>query len=133
MDSRLTQDSVLIHEFTLSQLRLMKDGELDWFLLIPKRQGVVEWLDLLVEEQKQLLEEINLVSQNLKLYGEGQKINIASLGNVVPQFHLHIVNRKHDDRAWPGPIWGTTSQLEFNEERVQFWKNHFTGGFSNDA
>lgn len=133
MDKRLTKDSVLIHEFTLSQLRLMKDGELDWFILIPKREGVVEWVDLNLDEQKLLLEEINLVSRKLQSFGQGQKLNIASLGNVVSQFHLHIVHRREGDRAWPGPIWGTSAQSEFDEAKVPFWKDHFKGGFSNEA
>ncbi len=125
INSQLENDSVFLAKLNLCQLRLMKDGELDWFLLIPERENLVEWFDLNQKEQVDLSAEIIKVSSILKEIGKVEKINVANLGNIVSQFHVHIIGRKKNDRAWPSPIWGTKSLIPFKEERVLFWKNYF--------
>lgn len=122
MDPRLLKDSAFLGNLNLCELRLMKDGDLDWMILIPKREGVVEWMDLSSEEQQILTHEITLVSRALQTFGKGDKLNIGSLGNIVSQFHLHIVYRKKTDRAWPGSIWGTQMQSAFNEKSIEYWR-----------
>lgn len=123
IDQRLVNDSVFICDFDLSQLRLMKDGELDWFILVPKRDGIVEWIDLALDDQIKLTQEIDFITRILKTNLHPTKINIATIGNIVRQFHLHIVARYDGDRAWPKTIWGTQSTKEFDESKVSFWKN----------
>lgn len=122
MDPRLIKDSVFLGNLKLCELRLMKDGDVDWMILIPKREGVVEWIDLSHEEQQQLTQEIALVSRALQTFGKGDKLNIGTLGNIVSQFHLHIVYRKKTDRAWPGAIWGTQMRSAFEEKAVDYWR-----------
>ncbi len=123
IDSRFENDSIFLADLSLSQLRLMNDGELDWFILIPKREDIIEWSDLGQEDQLLLNQEINMLVNLLKELPEVKKVNVANLGNIVSQFHVHIIGRKFGDRAWPGPIWGTKSSLPLSQERIQFWKN----------
>lgn len=124
IDKRLLENTSLITESELSQVRLMHDGELDWFLVIPKVE-VTEIIDLGVEDQRKLWEEVAAVSELLKENSKFDKLNIGSLGNMVSYLHVHIVARSSDDRAWPGAIWGTQAQKEFDINRVGFWKDIF--------
>ena len=122
LDSRLVNDSEHIATFDLSELRLIKDGELDWFMLIPLRENTIEWCDLSLEDQQVLCIEIDKVSKLLKSEG-ADKVNIGALGNMVPQLHIHIIGRIKSDRAWPNAIWGTQSKNDFNSSRVDYWKS----------
>jgi diadenosine tetraphosphate (Ap4A) HIT family hydrolase len=123
--SKLEEDSHFIYEFPLSQLRLIPDGENPWFLLIPLQDGLRDWSDLKQKDQYQLTDEINIVCNALKEKYQPDKLNVASLGNMVPQLHIHIIARYQDDRAWPGPIWGTESQREFSNELIIEWQDYF--------
>lgn len=122
IDKRIINDSVFIKDLQLSQLRLYKDGDLDWFLLVPRVKGVKDWDDLKASLQMQLTEEINYVCGLLRKYGRPDKINVGSLGNMVPQMHIHIIARKKDDRAWPHAIWGTKSKKIYQDFMADDWK-----------
>ena len=122
IDARLIEDSIEICNLTLSQLRLMRDGDVDWFLLIPLREEVKDWCDLSIEDQLVLTREIDYVSRLVK-ETKVDKINVASLGNLVSQLHIHIIGRLKADRAWPRPIWGTSATRPFDPTKVNFWKN----------
>ena len=122
IDSRLLEDSIEIQTLSLSQLRLMKDGDLDWFLLVPLRENVKDWSDLSIDDQLILTREINYICNILKTT-EPDKLNVASLGNLVPQLHIHLIARFKRDRAWPRPIWGTHPTRPFDPTKVNFWKN----------
>ncbi len=106
LDPRLTEDSHPVTELPLCQLRLMDDTRFPWLVLIPRRSGAVEVFDLDDADQRQLWREASLVGRALKETLGGDKLNIATLGNMVPQLHLHVVLRREDDAAWPGPVWG---------------------------
>lgn len=125
LNPRLENDSLLIKKLTLCELRLMKDGELDWFLLVPRREGAQEITDLSEDEAALLWSEIKKVSNTLKAYGKVDKINIGMIGNIVTQLHVHIIGRLKTDRAWPHTIWGSKAECDFNQERLLFWKDHF--------
>lgn len=124
INERIVADSIFIKKLNLSELRLIKDGELDWFVLIPLRENMKDWSDLEMEDQFELTREITLLSNKLKKLNP-DKINVASLGNVVPQLHIHVLARYQNDRAWPGPIWGTQASKSFDDSRVQFWIEEF--------
>lgn len=119
------KESVHLCDGPLSQIRLMKDGEVSWFILIPKIEGARELVDIKLSDQHLLLEEINLCQNLLLKHTECDKINIGALGNITPQLHIHIIGRYENDRAWPGPIWGTSSGFEFDEARVAEWSKRF--------
>ena len=122
LDPRIEETSILLCELALSQLRLQKDGELDWLILIPKGENLTEWTDLTPDQQYQLTAEIDFACRLLKTHGLVYKLNIGALGNIVSQLHIHIVARQFGDRAWPGPIWGTKTDRLITYEREKYWQ-----------
>lgn len=119
----LENSSVFIKELKLCQVRLNFDGDLDWLVLVPKKEGLKDWCDLELEDQYQLTREIDHVCRVMKAAVKPDKLNVASLGNMCPQLHIHVICRFNDDRAWPGAVFGVPPREEFNEERVEFWKD----------
>jgi diadenosine tetraphosphate (Ap4A) HIT family hydrolase len=99
--------TVPVNRLPLSDLRLMDDARFPWLLLVPRRPETVEIIDLAPADRLLLLDEIALVSRGLKAATACDKLNIAAIGNVVPQLHVHVVARYRSDAAWPGPVWGT--------------------------
>ena len=103
---RLKQDCLLIGRFTLCRLLLMHDANYPWFILVPDREGISEIHQLSEEDQQQLLRESSQLSIAMESAFSPDKLNIAALGNVVPQLHLHHIARYKTDAAWPTPVWG---------------------------
>lgn len=118
LDERLAQDSQLVAELTLCQLRLMDDARFPWLILIPRREGASETFDLNEADQHQLWREASVLGQMLKTLTQADKINVGSLGNVVAQLHVHVVARRHDDAAWPGPVWGHGERQPYAPNRL---------------
>ncbi len=106
LDPRLAQSSLTIGRFPLSLLLLSRDANFPWFLLVPRRAAVTEIYQLETADQRQLLAESAHLSRVLMREFAGDKLNVAALGNQVPQLHVHHVVRYRDDPAWPDPIWG---------------------------
>ena len=106
---QLRADTVLIGDLSLSRLLAMNDADFPWLLLVPRRADVSDIIDL-GPERTLLMDEIALVSRVLKDETGCFKLNIAAIGNVVPQLHVHIVARRKDDPLWPKPVWGATVQ-----------------------
>jgi diadenosine tetraphosphate (Ap4A) HIT family hydrolase len=106
LDPRLAADSLPVLELGLSSLRLVNEARYPWVLLVPRVAGAVEILDLEVPDQLRLWDEIRLVSRVLRDETGAHKLNVAALGNEVPQLHVHLVARFRGDDAWPGPVWG---------------------------
>jgi diadenosine tetraphosphate (Ap4A) HIT family hydrolase len=107
LNDRLRNDTVEIGRLKLSMLLLMNDRALPWLILVPEREGVKEIDELSAEDRALLVEEISWASQTIRCLYHPDKINIGALGNLVPQLHVHVIGRFMNDRAWPGPIWGT--------------------------
>ena len=107
LDSRLAADTIFIADGPLSQLRLMDDARFPWLVLVPRIADAVEWVDLDANGQTLLWDEVRRASQLLRAFGACDKLNVGSLGNVVRQLHVHVVARRTDDAAWPGPVWGS--------------------------
>ncbi len=106
LDSRLAEDTVEIGRFDLCRLLLMNDAHWPWFILLPDREGVTEIFQLADTDQQQLMRESSMLAKALVLAFHPDKLNIAALGNVVPQLHIHHVVRHRGDPAWPAPVWG---------------------------
>lgn len=119
MDSRLQQDCQVLGDFPLCRLLLSKDANYPWFILVPKRAGVSEVFDLSPQDQAQLWKETTSLAEALKDEFAADKINIATLGNVVSQLHMHVIVRRRDDAAWPAPVWGKVAALEYTQEQVE--------------
>jgi diadenosine tetraphosphate (Ap4A) HIT family hydrolase len=102
---QLAKDTVTVCDLALSRLLAMNDGEFPWLILVPRRTGASDIIDL-GNEQIQLMEELSLVSRVLKDETRCDKLNVGAIGNVVPQLHVHVVARRKDDPLWPKPVWG---------------------------
>lgn len=105
LDPRLEADSVFVADLDLCQVRLMDDARFAWLLLVPRRGGLVDLTDLDEAERAQAMAEVAAAAGALKACGPCDKLNVAALGNVVPQLHLHVIARTKDDAAWPAPVW----------------------------
>ncbi len=125
IDKRILKDTVFIKDLQISELRLLKDGDLDWFVLVPKVPGTIELIDLSLDEQELLLRDIDRVSRILKQFSNPDKINIGALGNMVPQLHIHIIARYKSDRAWPNAVWGTKSKKNYQDYMAKEWIQRF--------
>ena len=106
LDHRLASDTTTVGALVLSRVLLMNDSRYPWVILVPQRAGLVEWSDLGVADRHLLLDEAVVVGEVISRLWEVDKINTASLGNMVAQLHVHIIGRRHGDPAWPGPVWG---------------------------
>lgn len=133
LDKRLEADSVLVCDLPLSQVRLHKNAAFPWVLLIPRQNGIVEIIDLSLSDQEQLWHEIRQASQIVKKLFAPTKINVANLGNVVPQLHVHVVARYDTDKAWPGPIWNSGVKEEYNAVMLQDRLAQLKAAFEKDA
>jgi len=102
----LARDCILLGRFELCHLLLMNDRSYPWFILVPDRDNVREIIDLEPADRAQLLDESCRLSEYLVGTYRGDKLNVAAIGNLVPQLHLHHVVRFETDRAWPLPVWG---------------------------
>ena len=106
LHSQLKNDTIDIGDLPLCRVLVIKDANYPWLLLVPRREGAVEIIDLDEVEQAQLMTETSRVARALKEITKCDKLNIAALGNVVPQLHVHIIGRRANDAAWPRPVWG---------------------------
>ncbi|MDX1633057.1 MAG: HIT family protein [Marinobacter sp.] len=120
---KLAADTVSLGSSALCEVRLMNDSTWPWVLLVPRRNGVREIYQLSEADQLQLLRESSALGQGLMETFRGDKLNVAALGNMVPQLHLHHIVRFEGDPAWPGPVWGRQPPVAYGDaelaERVE--------------
>ena len=116
---RLQQDSFAIGQFHLSQLLLINDNQYPWFVLVPKRIDITEVYQLSEQDQLQLLQESSILSKTLAELFKADKMNIATIGNLVPQLHVHHIVRYQDDKAWPAPVWGKYDAVPYTRQRIK--------------
>lgn len=119
LHQQLTQDTIDIGDLPLCRVLVIKDANYPWLLLVPRREGAVEIIDLDEVSQAQLMTEVSRVARALKEITRCDKLNIAALGNVVPQLHVHIIARRRNDAAWPRPVWGVVPPLAHDATEVQ--------------
>jgi len=119
MDSRLQQDALLLGDFALCRLLLSKDANFPWFILVPRRAGVSELFDLSEQDQAQLWKETTYLAEALSIEYAADKMNVATLGNMVSQLHMHVIVRHQGDAAWPAPVWGRVPATAYTAEQVQ--------------
>ena len=103
---RLAQDTVAVGDLPLSRVLVMNDASYPWLIMVPRRAGVSEIIDLDEPDRARLMDEIALAARALKEVTACDKLNVAALGNMVAQLHVHVIARRKDDAAWPKPVWG---------------------------
>lgn len=114
LDPTLAADSILIADWPLCRVQLMDDARFAWLILVPRRPGLVELDDLQDADCVQLAHEIRRAMQVLRGVTQVDKLNVGALGNLVRQFHVHVVARRVGDAAWPGPVWGSGPALRYD-------------------
>ncbi|AEG00595.1 HIT domain-containing protein [Methylomonas methanica] len=117
---RLEQDCLPVGHFALSKILLINDKQYPWVILVPRRPDITEIYQLAPDDRQQLLDESCLLAQALVSIYRPDKLNIAAIGNLVPQLHLHHVVRYRSDIAWPGPVWGKFASCAYNEQEAEF-------------
>lgn len=115
---QLAADCLVLGRFPLCQLLLVNDSHYPWFILVPERDGLREIFELDAADRQRLLDESCRLSEFLMREFDGEKLNLAALGNQVPQLHLHHIVRYRSDPAWPGPIWGRLPARAYSEAEL---------------
>ena len=110
---QLERDTASIGDLPLSRVLIINDANYPWLLLVPRRANTVELIDLDDVEQAQLMTEVTRVARALRVVTQCHKLNIAALGNAVPQLHVHVIARFRTDAAWPKPVWGAVPPLAY--------------------
>lgn len=130
---QLEKDCFKLGEFTLCSLLLTNDANFTWFILLPNREDITELHHLKPQDQQQLLAESMYFSQCLEAVFQPDKLNIAALGNMVPQLHIHHIARFRSDVCWPSPVWGRVAATPYTQEqratlqhKLKHWFNHNT-------
>lgn len=116
---QLAKDCLVIGRYELCQLLLMNDRHYPWFILVPERENISEIYQLDSAEQVQLWRESAHLSESLAVIFAADKMNIAALGNVVPQLHIHHIVRYQTDLAWPAPVWGKLAAKAYSDNELQ--------------
>ena len=115
---QLASDCIVVGQFELSTLLLMNDRQFPWFILVPRREDVTEVFQLDLADRAQLLDESCWLAEALKDAFAAHKINVAALGNMVSQLHIHHIARYREDPAWPAPVWGKLPAVPYTDEQL---------------
>lgn len=110
-DPAFEAGSVAAADWPLCHVRLQDDARFPWLILIPRRAGLIELCDLASDDRTVLMDEIVRAGERVRALGEAagrpvEKLNVAAIGNVTAQLHVHVVGRRRDDGLWPDPVWG---------------------------
>jgi diadenosine tetraphosphate (Ap4A) HIT family hydrolase len=126
LHAQLGKDSIWLADWPLCQLRLINDSNYPWFILVPRRANIRDVIDLSDEDQAHLWQESAKLSRLLRQKFSPEKLNLAALGNMVPQLHLHHVARFSSDAAWPSPIWGKVAAIPYTEQQLVVLLNEWS-------
>lgn len=123
-DPAFESGSVIVCDWPLCQVRLQDDARYPWLILIPRRAGLHEIEDLTAAERAALMDEVVRAGDMVRSLGQAagrpvQKLNVAALGNVTAQLHVHVIGRRHDDGQWPDPVWGRGSVVPYGANGLQ--------------
>ncbi len=114
----LTRDCIEVTDWPLCKVLLMNDSQYPWFILVPRKMGLKENIDLSEADQLLLMQESAKLSRLLQDVFSPDKLNVAALGNMVPQLHIHHIARYKTDAAWPAPVWGKNPAKPYSNEQL---------------
>lgn len=126
---QLKEDCFILGEFSLCTLLLLNDANYPWFILVPNREDISEICQLSETDQQQLMSESMFFSRCLEQVFHPDKLNIAALGNVVPQLHIHHIARFTTDACWPAPVWGAAAAITYDGKALKTIKNQLVAYF----
>lgn len=127
LDPRLKNDTIELGDWALCKVLLMNDAQYPWIILVPRLAGVVELFDLNAADQHQLLMESMQLASLMKREFNAHKMNVANLGNVVSQLHIHHVARFANDAAWPKPVWGLLPAKPYDQANADLLVERLRG------
>lgn len=119
LHERLAEDTIRLGQSALCEVRLMNESTWPWVILVPRREQIREIHELSEMDQWQLLRESSALGQGMMEVFGGDKLNVAALGNLVPQLHLHHIVRFEGDPAWPGPVWGKQAPVPYSASALE--------------
>lgn len=126
----LARDTVEVARLTLCRVLLMNDAAYPWLILVPEHEGLRDLHDLSPADQAQAMAEVSQASEVLKSLYAPYKLNVAALGNVVEQLHIHVIARFRDDAAWPAPVWGAQPPKPYDSHDLQATAERLKAAFS---
>ncbi|MBT3811235.1 MAG: HIT domain-containing protein [Gammaproteobacteria bacterium] len=115
----LKKDCIELGQLELCRVLLMNDSQFPWLILVPERENMTEIHQLTTNDQQLLIRESSYIAEKLALQFQADKMNIAALGNMVPQLHIHHVVRYKTDKAWPAPIWGKFDAVAYTDKELE--------------
>ena len=115
LHTQLAKDCAVVGDLGLGRVLLMNDSSYPWLILVPRRDAVEELFQLSLSDQRQLVGEVSGVAEALAGHARADKMNVAALGNVVPQLHVHVIARRRTDAAWPRPVWGVQPAVPYDD------------------
>ena len=126
LDDRLAKDTIHLLELPLCRFLLMNDRRYPWLILVPRYNDLSEIHDLRDKDQSTLISEVTAVTRALEKLFQPEKINVAALGNLVSQLHIHVIARFEEDEAWPNPVWGIGKNVIYPKNEVKPLVNQLT-------
>nr|WP_199868752.1 HIT domain-containing protein [Pseudomonas sp. CFBP 13719] len=132
LDARLAGDAHVIGDFALCRLLLSNDARYPWFILVPRRPDITEVFELDDADREVLWSETNALAKLLHQEYGADKINVATLGNVVSQLHMHVIVRYRTDAAWPAPVWGKLPAMPYTAEQLATVRQRLAGALGTD-
>jgi diadenosine tetraphosphate (Ap4A) HIT family hydrolase len=115
---KLAADTFIIDDWPLCRVLLMNDARFPWLILVPRQEGLRDFDEITVGDKPTFLAEIDRASRALRSETSAEKMNVAALGNMVPQLHVHVVARFASDAAWPAPVWGVGEAVPYSTLQV---------------
>ena len=119
LDHRLAKDTIHLLELPLCRFLLMNDRRYPWLILVPRYNGLSEIHDLRDKDQSTLISEVTVATRAVKKLFQPEKINVAALGNMVSQLHIHVIARFKKDEAWPSPVWGIGKSESYSRNEAK--------------
>jgi diadenosine tetraphosphate (Ap4A) HIT family hydrolase len=116
LDPRLAADTLHLGDFALCRVLLANDARFPWLILVPRRAGLADLIDVAPEDRTLLTGEIDAAARALKATVRCEKLNVGALGNMVRQLHIHVIARTTDDEAWPKPVWGVGTAVPYTAQ-----------------
>ncbi len=131
LHEQLAADTYTVKDLALCRVLLMNDRRFPWAILVPRRDGLRDFHDVAPADKPAFHAEIDLASDALKRLSSAHKMNVAALGNMVPQLHVHVIARFEGDAAWPKPVWGQGAALPYEtaeaEELIEALRKELRG------
>lgn len=118
LDPRLADDTHPVASLALCDIRLMDDANYPWLVLVPRVADAREMIDLDARQRHLFTDEIDIAGRLIRDVYRPFKLNVAALGNLVPQLHVHVIGRNQDDPAWPAPVWGRVAARPYSPEQL---------------